>query len=139
MKKIKFNGLKINTDADDSSYRNKNIRESITSNNSNMAGINQHSLRNSKTINTNTLNLNTLSPKNFSIVHSTKSNKISEFSKRPSINSLTNDNRRSLVENKNEYKINNEKKNSFGNTNLIGSLSPKIPNGILSKNSKIFF
>jgi hypothetical protein len=140
MKKLQFNQLKINTDLEDTANLNKNSNAAIGINNPNIEGINQQSIRNSKTM-TATLNLNTLSPKNFSVLQTTKTNKITEFNNRPSNKNITGttDYKRSFVDNRNDYKSSIEKTSTVGNNfgTLIGSLSPKIPNGIISKNSKI--
>jgi hypothetical protein len=137
MNKIKINQLKINTDTPDHLTINKNVGGG--SGTSDMIG--HPSVKIGKFVTNNNYNeLGSFSPtqKNFSLVQSTKSNKLTEFSKRNSNNiSGTNDNRRSFVENKIEHKSNTDK--NLPSTKIygsfIGTLSPKISNGIASKNS----
>ena len=136
MKKTKI--LNINTEAED--FSNGRTMLSNNPNNSN-SQINQKI--NNKKLTLSTLNMNSLSPtrKNFGTSLSIKTNKITELGKRHSSNTNgNNENRQSLWDNKFEAKSNLDKINVLVNVNekFVGSLSPKISNGIGSKNSKMF-
>ena len=131
MKKIRISQLKINTDAEDSANGNKNmVSNSILANN--QANIN--AVKNNKLM-TAALNMGSLSPvqKNYIVLHSTKTNKITEFSRKQSNNiNGNNENRQSFADFKNDSKNNNSVYDKF-----LGGMSPKISNGIASKNSNL--
>jgi hypothetical protein len=136
MKKIRLIQLKIKTDADDFS----NGKTMYTNNTNNTNTPINHVIRNNK-LTTSTINMHSLSPgpKNFGATYSTKTNKITELSKRHSSNvNGNNEIRQSLIENKNDAKSHTDKINVLGNVyeKFAGGVSPKMSNGIASKNSK---